>query len=259
MTPAKLIMKNILYSLGRWCRFVGAAAHWSVKPPYRIHHFFKQMEFIGVKSTPIITLTGVFVGMVFALQAGKTFALFNMEVMVGSTVGLSLTREIAPVFAALMVTARACSAMAAEIGTMRVTEQIDALAAMAVDPIQYLVAPRLWGCVLMIPILTMVFNFVGILGAYGISMVLLDIPEGPFLHYLYWYVDVDDVISGLMKAGVFGFFVAAISCYQGFYCEGGAEGVGRATTKAVVTSSVTVLVLDYFLTTWLLEFVIKQR
>lgn len=248
------VVITVLTGLGNWCRFVWATLQWSFRPPYRWHHCFKQMEFIGVQSLPIILLTGLFTGMVFALQTGKTFALFKMQNLVGSTVGLALTREIAPVFAALMVTARACSSMAAEIGSMRVTEQIDALQTMSVDPLQYLVLPRVLGCMLMVPLLTMVFSFVGIVGAYVVGIGLLDIPPGPFLHHLYWYVDPQDINGGLVKAAFFGFFIAMISCYKGFFTEGGAEGVGRATTSAVVASSVTVLVVDYFLTTWILEY-----
>ena len=196
--------------------------------------------------------------MVFALQIGKAYALFQMQNLVGATVGLALTREIAPVFAALMVTARACSSMAAEIGTMRVTEQIDALQTMAVDPIQYLVVPRVLGCTVMVPLLTMVYSFIGILGAYMVGVWLLHIPAGPFLHHLYWYVDPSDINGSLVKAAFFGFFIGSISCYKGFRTTGGAEGVGRSTTSAVVVSSVTVLVMDYFLTTWILEVFTKQ-
>lgn len=248
-----LIIKSVT-GLGAWCRFSGMTLAWSFRRPYRFHHFFKQMEFIGVQSLPIILLTSLFTGMVFALQTGKTFALFRMQNMVGSTVGLALTREISPVFAALMVTARACSAMAAEIGSMRVTEQIDALKTMSVDPLQYLVLPRVIGCMVMVPLLTMVFTFIGLLGAYMVSTGLLDISPGPFLHHLYWYVDPKDIHGGLIKAAFFGVFIALISCYKGYVTEGGAEGVGRATTSAVVVSSVTVLVVDYFLTTWILEY-----
>lgn len=248
------ILQQILTGLGRWCRFVWVTLIWSFRRPFRVINVFKQMEFIGVQSLPIILLTSLFTGMVFALQVGKTFAIFQMQNLVGSTVGLALTRELGPVFAALMVTARACSSMAAEIGTMKVTEQIDALETMAVDPIQYLVTPRVLGCIIMVPLLTIVFNFVGIIGAYVVGVWLLDIPAGPFLHHLYWYVDPQDLYGSLVKAAFFGFFIATISCYKGFRTEGGAEGVGKATTSAVVVSSVTILVFDYFLTTWILEY-----
>ncbi|MDO8493915.1 MAG: ABC transporter permease [Deltaproteobacteria bacterium] len=247
-------MEEALRGLGDWCQFVLATVIWTFRPPYRIKNFFQQMEFIGVQSLPIILLTSLFTGMVFALQVGKTFATFQMQNLVGSTVGLSLTRELAPVFAALMVTARACSAMAAEIGTMQVTEQIDAMKTMAVHPIQYLVTPRVIGAVLMVPLLTMVFNVVGLIGAYLVGVYLLAIPAGPFLHHLYWYVDPMDIFGSLIKGAVFGFFISAISCYKGFVTTGGAKGVGLATTRAVVASSVTVLVVDYFLTTWILEY-----
>lgn len=245
--------------LGRWCRFAWESVEWIFRPPFRFQNFFKQMEFIGVQSIPIILLTGLFTGMVFALQTGKTFALFRMQNLVGSTVGIALAREIGPVFTALMVTARACSSMAAEIGTMKVSEQIDALKTMAVDPVQYLVVPRVMAAVIMVPLLTIIFNFIGVIGAYIVGIVLLDIPQGPFLHHLYWYVDPEDVNGGLIKAAFFGFFIAMISCYKGFRTTGGAEGVGRATTGAVVASSVTVLVADYFLTTWILEFYSSSR
>jgi phospholipid/cholesterol/gamma-HCH transport system permease protein len=240
--------------LGRWCSFVWQSLEWTVRPPFRLDQLVKQIEFVGVKSTWIISLTALFTGAVFALQSGKVYALFNMESMVGATVGLSLTREMAPVFAALMVTARACSAMAAELGTMRVTEQIDALETMAVDPIQYLVVPRVIACTIVVPLLTMLYNFVGVVGSYIVGIYLLGISEGPFMNKLYYYVDADDIWGGLIKAAVFGFLIAQISCYMGFNTRRGAKGVGKATTRAVVVSAVTILVVDYFLTTWILEY-----
>lgn len=227
------------------------------KSPVRWKLWFEEMEFVGVRSTWIISLTAFFSGAVFALQTGKVYSLFNMEIMVGATVGMSFAREISPVFAALMVTARACSAMAAKLGTMRVTEQIDALETMAVDPIQYLVVPKVVASTFMMPLLTMLYNFVGIIGAYAVSIFLLGIHEGPFLTKLYYYVDVDDIFGGLIKAAFFGFAISLISCFQGYFTGHGAEGVGRSTTKAVVISSVTVLIMDYFLTTWILEYINK--
>jgi len=258
LTPLGAFVIDKTRSLGRWSVFVGDTLAWTFRPPFRSAQFFRQMEFIGVRSTGIIVLTAFFSGAVFALQIGKVYGLFNMEIMVGATVGLSLTREIGPVFAALMVVARACSSMAAEIGTMRVTEQIDALETMAVDPIQFLVVPRLWASVFMVPILTVLYDFVGVIGSYLVGIYVLHIPEGPFMSKLYYYVDGDDFISGLVKGAVFGFFIALISCYEGFTTTGGAEGVGRKTTRAVVFSSVTVLVMDYFLTSWILEYFINR-
>lgn len=241
-------------SLGGWVVFAGETLRWGFRRPFRWNVIVNQMEFIGVKSTSIILLTGYFVGAVFALQTGKAFALFNAETMVGATIGLSLTREIAPVFTALMVTARACSAMAAEIGSMQVTEQIDALRVMAVSPVQYLVVPRVLAATLMTPLLTALFNFIGLIGGYFVGVGLLNIDEGPFLHKLYYYVDGGDMIGGLFKAAIFGFAISLISCYEGYTTKNGAQGVGRSTTRAVVVSSVTILVMDYFLTSWILTF-----
>lgn len=253
--PVLTPLMTRIKSLGRWCLFMREVFFWLFRPPWRFHNWFRQMEFIGVKSTPIIMLTGLFVGMVFALQTGKAFALFNAENLVGATLGLSLTREIGPVFACLMIVARTCSAMAAELGTMRVTEQVDALETMAVDPIHYLVVPRVIAATLMAPLLTALFDFVGMVGGYLVATGLLNIQSGPFLDRLYDYVEMKDIYGGLIKAACFGGCVAAISCYCGYRTRGGAEGVGRATTNAVVASSVAVLVIDYFLTTWILEYV----
>ena len=252
-----LIGKPLIWasrSLGVWVLFTKDLFAWTFKPTFHYKQLFQQMEFVGVKSIWIVSLTAFFSGAVFALQSGKVFALFNTEIMVGATVGLSLTREIAPVFAALMVTARACSAMAAELGSMKVTEQIDAMTTMAVEPMQYLVVPRVWATTLMMPLLTMVFNFIGMIGAYVVGIHLLSISKGPFLNKLYYLVDGDDIFGGLVKSAFFGFAIASISCSQGMWCKGGASGVGTATTRAVVLSAVTILVLDYFLTTWILEY-----
>lgn len=256
-TPIGAWVLDVLRALGDWCEFVGSACAWCVRPPYRFDQLTLQMEFVGVRSTGIIALTALFTGAVFALQAGKVYSLFNMESMVGATVGLSLTREMAPVFSALMVTARACSSMAAELGSMRVTEQIDALETMAVDPVHYLVSPRIVATTAMVPMLTMFFNVVGVFGAYVVATSLLGISEGPFLYRLYHYVDADDIWGGLIKAAIFGFLVAGISCFMGYTTRGGAAGVGRSTTRAVVISAVTILIADYFLTTWILEYITR--
>src|SRR3989338_2904806 len=184
---------ELLVALGNWCRFAWAAITWSFRPPYRYRDWFYQMQFIGVHSLPIILLTGLFTGMVFALQTGNTFALFKMQNMVGSTVGLALAREIAPVFTALMVTARAGSAMATELGTMRVTEQIDALYTMAVAPVQFLVVPRGVASGAMVPLLTVVFNFVGTIGAYVVAVGIVDVPSGQFAAQTLRMVDLDDL------------------------------------------------------------------
>lgn len=247
------LILSFVRQLGEFLLFVRSFFTWFSAPPFRREVLFRQLEFIGVRSFPIVALTGMFTGMVFALQTGYAFRQFNAQVFVGSTVGLALTREIAPVFTALMIVARAGSAMAAEIGTMKVTEQIDALHAMAVNPIQYLVVPRVISAFFMAPLLCGLFSFIGIIGAYFVAVKVLSIGETVFIQKLVYYVDVDDVIGGLIKAAIFGAVLALISCYRGYRTEGGAEGVGRATTQAVVISSVTILVLDYFLTSWILE------
>lgn len=245
---------DIVLYLGEFYNFCARSFYWLVKPPFRQQLFVDQFNRIGVDSLPIIGLVGLFTGMVFALQSTYAFKLFNAETMVGSVVGLSLTREIAPVFAALMVTARMGSSMAAELGTMRVTEQIDALDAMAVFPHQYLVVPRVFSTTLMLPLLTIFFNFIGIVGAYLVGVILMNIPEGPFFYRLEQFVDADDIMGGVIKAAFFGFILGSISCYEGFHAKNGAKGVGIATTRAVVLSSVSVLIVDYFLTQVILEY-----
>lgn len=247
------IILTAIRQLGEFLFFCRSFFSWLFHPPFRKEVFLRQLEFIGVKSFPIIALTGTFTGMVFALQTGYAFRQFHAEAFVGSTVGLALTREIAPVFTALMVVARAGSAMAAEIGTMKVTEQVDALSAMAVNPIHFLVVPRVVAGVMMVPLLAGLFSAIGIIGAYFVSVILLNIGGVIFQQKLTYYVDVDDVVGGMIKAAVFGFILTLVSCHRGYRTEGGAEGVGRATTQAVVISSVAILVIDYFLTAWILE------
>jgi phospholipid/cholesterol/gamma-HCH transport system permease protein len=237
---------------GRFARLAFLTVATLFRPPFRLRAIFRQMEFVGWQSLLIVVITAAFTGAVFALQSNVAFSMFGAQGLVGATVALSLTRELGPALTALMVTGRAGSAMAAEIGTMRVSEQIDALEAMAVDPIEYLVKPRVLAGVVMVPVLTAVFDFVGIFGAWVVGMFLLHISEGPFLWRIGWYVDPDDIYLGLQKAAVFGFILTAVGCYKGFYTTGGAEGVGRATTQAVVIASVSILISDYFLTAWLM-------
>ena len=206
------------------------------------------MEFVGVGSLFIVVLTGVFTGAVFALQGAGAFRMFNAESLVGSTVGLSLARELSPVLTGLMVTGRAGSGIATELGTMRVTEQIDALYTMAVNPVQYLIVPRFLAGLIMVPVLSGLFTLVGMVGCYFVGVVLLGIDEGVFLEKVRWFVDPSDLSSGLIKSCVFGGILTMVGCYKGFYASGGARGVGLATTQSVVASSVIILVSDYFLT-----------
>jgi phospholipid/cholesterol/gamma-HCH transport system permease protein len=222
-----------------------------VQRPLRLRLIVQQMEFIGVQSLPIILLTSFFTGAVFALQSYRAFALFGAESMVGGTVGVALTRELAPTLTGLLVAGRAGSAMAAEIGSMRVSEQIDALDAMAVDPINYLVKPRLVAAALVTPMLTAIYDFVGIVGSWAVCIHLLAMDEPSFMVRLQSWVDWDDIWGGLLKGWVFGVIIGTVACYKGFYTEGGARGVGQATTSSVVVASVLILVSNYFIA-WML-------
>lgn len=227
--------------------FLGAIV-WLFRPPFRALNFVHALHFVGVGSLFIVLLTGTFTGAVLALQAQHAFHMFNAESMVGGTVALSLARELGPVLTALMVTARVGSAMATELGTMRVTEQIDALEALAVNPVQYLVTPRVLATTLMMPLLNAGFVFVGMIGAWVVSTIILNGDPGFFMNKVITWADSDDLINGMVKAVVFGMIVATVSCYKGFHAGGGARGVGLATTQAVVTSSILIFVGDYFLT-----------
>jgi len=218
------------------------------RPPFRWRVYLQQLEFIGVGSLVIVLLTGAFTGMVSAVQSVYAFKMFNAEGYVGTAVALGLTRELAPVLAGLMVTGRVGSSIATEIGTMGVTEQIDALQSMAVNPVQYLVSPRLFAGLTMMPVLTLLFSIVGILGAYLVVVIGLDLDPGVFRRRILDVLTPWDIASGLIKASIFGFVIVAIACHAGYTASGGARGVGLATTRAVVYSSVAVLVADYFLT-----------
>lgn len=239
---------DFVLQTGHLLHFSGRALAFALRGQARPRLIFEQMQFIGTKSLFIIILTGAFTGMVFALQVGRAFALFNAESLTGAVASIALARELAPVLAALMVTARAVSAMAAQIGTMRVTQQIDALETMAVDSLNYLATPRIIATVLMLPLLCAVFDLVGSLGCYIVGVHLLSIPVGIFMSKIEFYVLTEDIVQGLFKSVLFGLIISSIGCYKGYHAKGGAVGVGRATTEAVVLASVMVLVSDYFIT-----------
>jgi phospholipid/cholesterol/gamma-HCH transport system permease protein len=243
MAPLRLIFGYF----GEHSMLLYDAVKWLFRPPFRLRLFLDQMEFVGVGSLPIILLVGFFSGAVASQQAIAALEIFRQERYVGATVGLSLAQELAPVFTALMITARAGSGMATELGSMRITEQIDALSTFAVNPVQYLVSPRLVATFLMMPVMTMVFNVVGLFGAYLYAIYLKQVDLGQFIEYYTYWTDPKDYIIGATKAAVFGIAVALTACYQGFNVRGGAKEVGLATTRAVVAGSVSVLVLDYFL------------
>lgn len=227
--------------------FLSALA-WLVRPPLRLRLIAKQMEFVGVQSLSVVMITAAFAGMVLALQTYYGFRMFGGESLVGATVALSLTRELGPVFTALMVTGRAGSAMAAELGTMKVTEQVDALYTMSVNPVQYLIVPRILAAVLMVPILTILADFIGVVGGYFVGVHLLGINSGIFMARIVEFVEMDDITNGLIKSAFFGLILSLIGTFKGFYTTGGAEGVGKATTEAVVYASVFILISDYILT-----------
>jgi phospholipid/cholesterol/gamma-HCH transport system permease protein len=203
---------------------------------------------IGYYSLPVVGLTAIFTGMVLALQSYTGFARFSAESAIPQVVVVSLTRELGPVLAALMVAGRVGAAMAAEIGTMRVTEQIDALTTLSTDPFRYLVAPRLIAAVVSLPILVLVADLIGVLGGYLVSVYKLDFNDLTYLKNTIDYLQFDDVLSGVVKAAVFGFLIALMGCYHGYNSKGGAQGVGAATTAAVVSASILILTFNYFLT-----------
>lgn len=220
-------------------------AKWSVRPPFRAFNLFAQLDFVGVGSILIVAFTGVFSGMVFAHQSARAFEMFNATSLVGPTVALTITRELGPVFTALMVTMRAGSAMCTELGTMRVTEQVDALETMAVSPIQYLLVPRVLAGLIMVPVLTMVFDTTGLAGGYFVSVLVKGVSAGTFLTRTHQWLDPEDIAEGLIKGAVFGLTVSLIGCYKGYHATGGAKGVGNATTEAMVASALAIFILDY--------------
>ena len=217
-------------------------------PPYRIRILAKQCEQIGLKSLPVVLVSSAFIGMVFALHSYNGFARFGATDLAAPVVALAITREMGPVITALMVAGRAGAAMAAEIGTMRVTEQIDALQTLATNPIKYLVVPRLLAATLMMPILTLFADGVGIFGGFLVSVGLMGLNPHVYISGTWNTLLPADIFGGLMKAMFFGFFIALICCHYGFSTRGGAEGVGKATTKSVVVASMSVLISDFFLT-----------
>jgi phospholipid/cholesterol/gamma-HCH transport system permease protein len=239
-------------SLGKMGMFLGASLARAAVPPYRVRNILKQVHFIGVKSVFVIVLTAAFTGMVLALQGFYTLRKFGSEGLLGSAVALSLVRELGPVLSALMVTGRAGSALTAEIGIMRIGEQIDSLETMGIDPIRFLVAPRLLAFLLSVPLLTAIFDVVGIYGGYLVGVKLLGVNAGVYLGQMEASVELVDVTNGIWKSLAFALLIAWVCTFKGYFARHGAEGVSHATTSAVVVSSVLVLICDYFLTSVLL-------
>ena len=233
---------------GRMGLFFVESILWLVRPPWYWRQIGAQLIKIGYFSLPVVGLTAIFTGMVLALQSYTGFSRFSAEGAVATVVVLSMTRELGPVLAGLMVAGRVGASMAAEIGTMRVTEQIDALTTLSTNPIQYLVVPRLIAGVLMMPILVLIADIIGVLGGYLVSVYQLGFNPGNYLQKTLQYLEPQDVTSGLIKAAAFGLIISLMGCYHGYYSARGAEGVGRATTNAVVGSSILILCMNYALT-----------
>ena len=255
---AVLLLENLGARVFRWVEDLGQvfvlglrAGRWLFLPPSEIRNILKQMEEVGIRSLPVVLVTATFTGMVLALQSWSGFERFEATSFVGSVVALSITRELGPVFAGLMVSGRVGAAMAAELGTMKVTEQIDALITLATNPVKYLVVPRVVAATAVLPVLVIFADLVGILGGYFVAVYLLGANPYVYTTKTYQYLELKDIYSGLVKSAVFGCLIALISCHNGFVAEGGAEGVGRATTRAVVASSMVVLISDYFMTSFL--------
>ncbi|HMB51720.1 MAG TPA: ABC transporter permease [Thermoanaerobaculia bacterium] len=240
--------ESFFQEVGRFFLLLGRTLAWTPRPPYDWRALLRQMVKVGVESIPVIVLTAMFTGAVMALQTFTTLRRFHAESYVGSLVALSMVRELSSVLGGLIVAGRSGSAMGAELGTMRVTEQIDALEVMATDPVHYLIVPRVWATTLMLPALVMLGNALGILGGYLVSVVLMGANPVAYTENTFQFMDLNDVFSGLIKAAVFGFLIAMIGCQKGYYTTGGAEGVGRSTTRAVVTASIAILISDFFLT-----------
>jgi len=226
---------------------------WTVRPPFRPAQLLVALDFVGAGSTFIVALVGLFTGMAFTVSTIVGFRQFSAEGMVGGVVALALARELAPVLAAVVVTARAGSTMASELGNMRVTEQIDAITTMGVSPVQYLVAPRVLATTLMLPLLAICFGVAGQVGAYIVAVLWQGIDPGIFFDRVQQFVKVSDLRMMCTKSIVFGFVLSVICCKKGFYASGGARGVGEATATAVVASIVAIFALDYVLTALLTE------
>ncbi|HAM53574.1 MAG TPA: ABC transporter permease [Nitrospiraceae bacterium] len=236
-----------LWTMGHMFLFLINSCSFAFIPPFKFRQLLREIRFIGTKSMTVIFLMGSFTGMVLALQIYHTLSKFGSEAMLGPAVSLSLIRELGPVLCALTITGRAGSALTAEIGIMRITEQIDALTAMALNPLRYLIIPKIVAAIIVFPLLTCIFDVVGIYGGYLVGVKLLGLSSGVYFSQMKHFVDIQDIMIGFYKAFAFGILVLWVCCYKGFYTGYGAEGVSKSTTEAVVMSSVLILVSDYVL------------
>ncbi|MFA4889669.1 MAG: ABC transporter permease [Candidatus Omnitrophota bacterium] len=239
---------SLLSFLGGLTNLVLQTFYWVFIPPFKRERFFEQAKKAGSDSLPIVSLLALFIGIIFALQTAVFMQRMGSEIYIASIVALSLVRELGPVITALVVAGRVGAAIAAEIGSMQVTEQIDALEAFATNPVKYLVVPRFLALVVMLPILTLYADIIGILGGYLICVYKLGISSSMYLQVTFDALLYKDLFSGLLKSLFFGMIIAFVSCYEGFNVEGGAEGVGKATTRAVVASFILIIAADCFFT-----------
>ncbi|MDR0553998.1 MAG: ABC transporter permease [Treponema sp.] len=244
-----------LEEMGRYFVFVGETLGYLSRRPFRIGQYIAEIERLGVNSVLIIFLSGGAIGMIFALQMAALLQQFQAEIGTGAAVSVALARELAPVITTLMLIAKNGSAMAAELGTMQVTEQIDALESMSISALHYLVLPRVVASVLAFPVLTLLANVIGAVGAYVVSVSLYAIDSAGYLDYLFSFLRPRDVYIGLIKAAIMGFIVSTVCCFYGLRTSQGAKGVGDSATKAVVVSSVSILVTDYFLTSFMIRII----
>lgn len=247
------VVLDAVNGLGNITLYTTRFFYWAFRRPYRNKLLFEQLFFIGNKSILIILLAGMFTGMVFATQTYFGFKLINVDSLVGAIVAIAMAKELAPVLTGLIVAGRAGSAMAAQIGSMKVTEQIDALEVMGINSIQYLAVPRIIAGTIAVPMLSVVFLFIGNVGSYLVGTKTLMIDESMYYSKLSDFMYVADIWQGIIKAAVFGFVISVIGTYFGFQVEKGAVGVGRGTNLAVIWGMISVLILDYFLTTFLVK------
>jgi phospholipid/cholesterol/gamma-HCH transport system permease protein len=247
------LVYDAVSALGDFALFAGRTFAWLLTRRPAARTLLPSFYTIGVRSVPVVAVTGMFIGMVMAVQFYNQLSRIGLGTRMGSLINISLVRELGPVLAATMLAGRVGSAMAAELGTMRVTEQVDALAVLGADPLHYLVVPRLIACVVLIPLLTILADFMGIMGGAFICTRIYGIEAHYYWEHSQGYVTLYDVLSGLVKALFFGAAIALISCHRGLNSRPGAEGVGRASTEAFVTSFVVILILDFFLGKFLLD------
>ncbi len=261
LTESKLIQSMGTYvvgvseQIGKLVMLLGQIVFWTFRRPYDLKNINKQMNEVGVNSLIVASLTSISVGMVLALQMGAASRnILGEPLYVGTAVSFSMIKELGPVLTSIVIAGRVGAAITAELGTMRVTEQIDALYTLGANPVKYLVVPRFLACVVMVPVLTIYSNILGILGGYFVSVYKMAIPGTRYYHDIIDFIRSEDIAHGLIKCVVFGIIIALISCYKGFTTEGGAEGVGKATTQSVVISMVLILVSDTVLTN-ILQFI----